>query len=71
MSFLDRVNVGTAKLHGLQQDLNLTGNEFNIASLIFFVSYGEWGAENSPAKALCRNCGTGLAGWRWSCCNPL
>lgn len=41
MSFLDRVNVGTAKLHGLQKDLNLTGNEFNIASLIFFVSYGE------------------------------
>ena len=70
MSFLDRVNVGTAKLHGLQKDLNLTGNEFNIASLIFFVSYGESKGRRA-AKGLCRNCGTGLAEWRWSCCYPL
>lgn len=52
MSFLDRVNVGTAKLHGLQKDLALKGNEFNIASLIFFVSYGEWSGTRRSAKAL-------------------
>lgn len=39
MSFLDRVNVGAAKLFGLEADLNLVGNQYNIASLIFFVSY--------------------------------
>lgn len=62
MSFLDRVNVGTAKLHGLQQDLQLTGDKFNIASLIFFVSYGEYLRLNPGRRsghvmvvALCHN----------------
>lgn len=39
MSFLDRVNVGVAKLAGLTTDLNLTTNKFNNISVIFFVSY--------------------------------
>lgn len=39
LSFLDRTNVGTAKLAGLTKDLHMTQYEFNIASTIFFVSY--------------------------------
>lgn len=39
LSFLDRVNIGAAKLNTLEKDLNLTGNMYNIASLVFFVSY--------------------------------
>lgn len=39
LSFLDRTNVGTAKLAGLTKDLHMTNYQFNIASTIFFVSY--------------------------------
>ncbi|WWC67492.1 uncharacterized protein I206_101400 [Kwoniella pini CBS 10737] len=39
MSFLDRINIGTAKLAGLSTDLKLTSLQYNTASMIFFVSY--------------------------------
>ncbi|WVQ83940.1 hypothetical protein IAT38_006084 [Cryptococcus sp. DSM 104549] len=39
MSFLDRINIGTAKLAGLNTDLGLTSLQYNTASMIFFVSY--------------------------------
>ncbi|WRT65182.1 uncharacterized protein IL334_002125 [Kwoniella shivajii] len=39
MSFLDRINIGTAKLAGLTTDLKLTSLQYNTASMIFFVSY--------------------------------
>lgn len=39
MSFLDRINVGTAKLAGITADLHMTPNQFNNATVIFFVSY--------------------------------
>ncbi|BEJ17499.1 hypothetical protein CspHIS471_0609000 [Cutaneotrichosporon sp. HIS471] len=39
LSFLDRINIGAAKLNTIEKDLNLTGNMYNIASLVFFVSY--------------------------------
>ncbi|CAG8960421.1 hypothetical protein HYFRA_00008139 [Hymenoscyphus fraxineus] len=38
-SFLDRVNIGNAKLYGLQQDLGLVGNQYQIAVSILFVTY--------------------------------
>lgn len=34
-----RTNIGNAKLAGLQEDLNLTGNEYNAALTVFFVAY--------------------------------
>lgn len=34
-----RTNIGNAKLAGLPDDLNLTGNQYNAALTIFFVSY--------------------------------
>ncbi|CAG8649738.1 14830_t:CDS:10 [Cetraspora pellucida] len=39
LSFLDRVNIGNAKLANLERDLNLTGNEYNWSLGIFFLGY--------------------------------
>jgi hypothetical protein len=39
MSFLDRVNVGTAKLAGLVEDLGMTASQFNLISTGFFITY--------------------------------
>ncbi|MCJ1340943.1 hypothetical protein MMC09_006239 [Bachmanniomyces sp. S44760] len=39
ISFLDRTNIGNAKLDGLQTDLKMTNGQYNAALSIFFVSY--------------------------------
>ena len=39
ISFLDRTNIGNARLDGLQEDLHITGGQYNAALSIFFVSY--------------------------------
>ncbi|BGP55657.1 hypothetical protein JCM8202v2_003262 [Rhodotorula sphaerocarpa] len=39
LSFLDRVNIGQAKLDGIIPDLGLTANQFQITLLVFFVGY--------------------------------
>lgn len=39
LAFLDRVNIGNARLFGLEADTGLTGNQYNIALLLFFVPY--------------------------------
>jgi len=38
-SFLDRTNIGNAKIIGLTSELHLTGGKYNAALSIFFVSY--------------------------------
>ncbi|KAK1672166.1 major facilitator superfamily transporter [Colletotrichum godetiae] len=38
-SFLDRVNIGNARLYNLERDLNLQGNQFQVAVSILFVTY--------------------------------
>ncbi|OBT68516.1 hypothetical protein VE03_02875 [Pseudogymnoascus sp. 23342-1-I1] len=38
-SFLDRVNIGNARLYGMEEDLNLKGNQYQIAVSILFVTY--------------------------------
>ncbi|KAF9180833.1 hypothetical protein BGZ51_005876 [Haplosporangium sp. Z 767] len=38
-SFLDRVNIGNAKVAGLATDLNLAPSEYNWALSIFFIGY--------------------------------
>ncbi|ORX90015.1 hypothetical protein K493DRAFT_149283, partial [Basidiobolus meristosporus CBS 931.73] len=38
-SFLDRVNIGNAKLAHIDQDLALTGAEYNWSLSIFFIGY--------------------------------
>ncbi|KAJ7045932.1 MFS general substrate transporter [Mycena alexandri] len=39
VSFLDRSNIGNARLQGLDTQLDLTGNKFNIALTMFFIPY--------------------------------
>ncbi|GAA5837962.1 hypothetical protein JCM9279_004084 [Rhodotorula babjevae] len=39
LSFLDRVNIGQARLDGLEKDLGLVGNQYQVTLVIFFVSY--------------------------------
>ncbi|KAF9137234.1 hypothetical protein BGX30_010435 [Mortierella sp. GBA39] len=38
-SFLDRVNIGNAKVAGLEEDLNLNPSEYSWALSIFFIGY--------------------------------
>ncbi|OJJ00072.1 hypothetical protein ASPVEDRAFT_51333 [Aspergillus versicolor CBS 583.65] len=39
LSHIDRGNIGNAKIEGMDKDLELVGNQYNIASTIFFVPY--------------------------------
>lgn len=39
LAFLDRINIGNARLQGLEADLNMTGHDYNVALLIFFIPY--------------------------------
>ncbi|PSN62894.1 MFS general substrate transporter [Corynespora cassiicola Philippines] len=39
LSFLDRVNIGNARLYGLEEDLGLNSNQFQVAVSILFVTY--------------------------------
>ncbi|GBB87972.1 hypothetical protein RclHR1_14490003 [Rhizophagus clarus] len=39
LAFLDRVNIGNAKLTTMEKDLGLVGTEFNWALSIFFIGY--------------------------------
>ncbi|CAB4387090.1 unnamed protein product [Rhizophagus irregularis] len=39
LSFLDRVNIGNAKLAHIEEDLGLVGTQFNWSLSIFFIGY--------------------------------
>jgi MFS family permease len=39
LSFLDRVNIGNARLYGLEDDLNMEGNDYQLAVSVLFVTY--------------------------------
>ena len=39
LSFLDRINIGNARIQGLETDLNMSGQDYNIALLVFFIPY--------------------------------
>ncbi|KAF8063507.1 MFS general substrate transporter [Lyophyllum atratum] len=39
LSFIDRGNIGNAKLQGLTNQLHLTGNQYNIALTMYFIPY--------------------------------
>ncbi|RXW16317.1 hypothetical protein EST38_g9540 [Candolleomyces aberdarensis] len=36
-SFMDRANIGNARLQGLEKQLNMTGNQYNMALTLFFI----------------------------------
>lgn len=39
LCFIDRVNIGNAKIQGMERSLNMKDNDFNIALLVFFPFY--------------------------------
>ncbi|RMJ13886.1 hypothetical protein CDV36_006447 [Fusarium kuroshium] len=39
LSLIDRTNIAAARIVGMEADLNLTGNQFNVALLVFFITY--------------------------------
>lgn len=40
LSFMDRSNIGNAKVAGMNTDLKLTGPQYNMALTVFFFTYG-------------------------------
>ncbi|KAF2773993.1 MFS general substrate transporter [Teratosphaeria nubilosa] len=40
VSFIDRSNIGNARIQGMEKDLKMTGTQCNIAVSLFFISYG-------------------------------
>jgi len=39
MNFMDRVNIGNAKLYKLEEDLGMSGNQYQLAVSLLFVTY--------------------------------
>lgn len=39
LAFIDRINIGNARIQGLERDLHMKGNAYNIALFIFFIPY--------------------------------
>ncbi|KAH7002669.1 major facilitator superfamily domain-containing protein [Ilyonectria destructans] len=39
LSFLDRTNIGNARLAGMELDLGMSGTDYNLSLTIFFISY--------------------------------
>lgn len=39
LSFIDRSNLGFARIVGMSGDLKLTGNKYNVAAMVFFITY--------------------------------
>jgi MFS family permease len=38
-AFIDRINIGNARIQGLEPDLNMQGSDYNIALFTFFILY--------------------------------
>jgi hypothetical protein len=39
VAFLDRTNIGNARIMGLEADLGMEGSDYNIALFVFFIPY--------------------------------
>ncbi|KAI1629555.1 retrograde regulation protein 2 [Exophiala viscosa] len=38
-AFIDRINIGNARIQGLEKDLDMHGSDYNIALFMFFIPY--------------------------------
>lgn len=56
LAFIDRSNIGNAKLDGLVKDLKLVGNKYNVALLVFYTLYI---AIDIPSNLLLKKVGGG------------
>ncbi|ATY63504.1 MFS transporter [Cordyceps militaris] len=55
-SFIDRANIGNARIAGLERTLNMHGYQFNISLSVFYVSYILF---EIPSNMLCKWVGPG------------
>ena len=39
LAYLDRINIGNAKIEGMPHELKMKGNDYNVALLVFFIPY--------------------------------
>ncbi|KAL1632421.1 hypothetical protein SLS56_003663 [Neofusicoccum ribis] len=39
LSYMDRTNIGNAKIAGMMDDLHLTSSEYSVSLVVFFISY--------------------------------
>lgn len=39
LAFIDRINIGNARIQGLENDLRMKGDNYNIALFVFFIPY--------------------------------
>ncbi|KAK7949173.1 major facilitator superfamily domain-containing protein [Apiospora aurea] len=39
LAFMDRTNIGNARIQGMSKDLSMTGRDYNVALFIFFIPY--------------------------------
>ncbi|KAK8024875.1 hypothetical protein PG990_002698 [Apiospora arundinis] len=39
LAFMDRTNIGNARIQGMSKDLHMTGRDYNLALFIFFIPY--------------------------------
>ncbi|KAG8907976.1 hypothetical protein FRB99_001142 [Tulasnella sp. 403] len=54
LSFLDRSNIGNAKIVGLVTDLKLKGLQYNVCSAVFFITYSAAEVPSNIALKLVR-----------------
>ncbi|KAL6857821.1 hypothetical protein ACO1O0_005264 [Amphichorda felina] len=54
--FIDRANIGNARIAGLEEDLNLKGYDYNIVLSIFYISYIVF---EIPSSVCCKWMGPG------------
>ncbi|KAL5627190.1 hypothetical protein FOBRF1_001533 [Fusarium oxysporum] len=56
LCFIDRANIGNAKIAGLEADLKMQGYDFNVSLSIFYISYILF---EIPLNLLCKRIGPG------------
>ena len=39
LAFIDRINIGNARIQGMEKDLKMKGQDYNIALFMFFIPY--------------------------------
>ncbi|GAA5942570.1 uncharacterized protein JCM15063_000038 [Sporobolomyces koalae] len=54
ITFIDRANVGNARVAGLTNDLKLVGYQYNISLTVFYIFYALW---EIPSNIVCRALG--------------
>ena len=39
LCFVDRINIGNARIQGMENDLGMKGSDYNVALFVFFIPY--------------------------------